>query len=184
MRFSQWPRYQSPAAGMAWVRPPLSILHRQDSHIDIHTVAMPTTPFLSQPNPLRFRGIPDSLALHHLEGSECCLIHADNPLSSFHGVFLNPRVRVGYNRAAYEAVHPSEAQNWISPCSSFSLSNIVVPFWENRLRRWFSTPVFWRGAIRQRVKRWEEEGKNRYEYGEFCLVDEMQVLVSNGWAHV
>lgn len=147
---------------------------------------MPTNPFLSQTNPLRFRGIPDSLALHHLEGSECCLIHADNPLSSNHGVFLNPRVRVGYNRAAYEAVHPSGTGNWVSPSSSSSpsLSNIVVPFWKNRLRRWFSTPIFWRGAIRQRVKRWEDDGKNRYEPGEFCLVDEMQVLVSNGWAHV
>ena len=26
-------------------------------------------------SPLRFRGIADSLATHHLEGSECCLIH-------------------------------------------------------------------------------------------------------------
>jgi hypothetical protein len=147
---------------------------------------MPTTPFLSQSNPLRFRGIPDSLALHHLEGSECCLIHADNPLSETHGVFLNPKVRVGYNRAAYETVHPPATQNWVSPSSSLSLTKIVVPLWENRLRRWFSTPFFWKRAIRGRVKRWEEvdDVEYRHEPGEFCLVDEMQVLVSNGWAHV
>ncbi|EED19751.1 polysaccharide export protein (CAP59), putative [Talaromyces stipitatus ATCC 10500] len=150
-------------------------------------VAMPTSPFLSQTNtPLRFRGIPDSLALHHLEGSECCLIHADNPLSSTHGVYLNPKVRVGYNRAAYTAVHPLKPQNWIS--SSFSpsssLARIVVSFWENRLRRWFTMPVFERRVIRRRVKNWENEEGNRHEPGEFCLIDEMQVLVSNGWAHV
>lgn len=68
--------------------------------------------------------------------------------------------------------------------SSSSLRNIVFRLWENRLRRWTSTPVFWRRSIRQRIERWEEEGKGRYEAGDFCLVDEMQVLVSNGWAHV
>jgi hypothetical protein len=31
--------------------------------------------------PLRFRGISDSLAKYHLEASECCLIHFDNPLT-------------------------------------------------------------------------------------------------------
>lgn len=150
-----------------------------------YTVAMPTTPFLSQSNPLRFRGIPDSLALHHLEGSECCLVHADNPFSTTHGVFLNPKVRVSYNRAAYEAVHPPATQNWVSS-SPFSLTKVVLSLWENRLRRWFSTPFFWKRAIRRRVERWQEESnaEHRSEPGEFCLVDEMQVLVSNGWAHV
>lgn len=186
MRFSQCLRSQLPAAGTAWVSP-FPLYYTFPSKIKTLCVdnplpvVMPTTPFLSQNNnPLKFRGIPDSLALHHLEGSECCLIHADNPLAATHGVFLNPRVRVGYNRAAYEAVHPSGTRNWVSS----SLSNIVLPFWENRLRRWFSTPVFWRRAIRRRVGRWEDEDKERYEPGEFCLVDEMQVLVSNGWAHV
>ncbi|EAQ87609.1 hypothetical protein CHGG_04228 [Chaetomium globosum CBS 148.51] len=54
---------------------------------------------------LRFRGIPDSLAALHLEASECCLIHADNPGSRTRGVYVNPAVRVGYNRLAYDAVH-------------------------------------------------------------------------------
>ncbi|KAJ6185974.1 hypothetical protein N7519_007275 [Penicillium mononematosum] len=52
-------------------------------------VAMPASPFIAS-SPLRFRGIPDSLAEYHLEGSECCLIHTDNPLSVEKGVYLNP----------------------------------------------------------------------------------------------
>src|SRR5438270_8111059 len=40
-------------------------------------VVFQADPFYRDP-PLSFRGIPDSLAIHHLEGSECCLIHADN----------------------------------------------------------------------------------------------------------
>ena len=27
-------------------------------------------------------------------------------------------------------------------------------------------------------------GRTRYETGEGCLINEMQVLVENGWAHV
>ncbi|BAE60536.1 unnamed protein product [Aspergillus oryzae RIB40] len=52
-------------------------------------VAMDAAPFYQHP-PLKFRGISDSLAKSHLEGSECCLIHADNPLSREKGVWLNP----------------------------------------------------------------------------------------------
>ena len=55
-------------------------------------VVFQADPFYKSP-PLSFRGIPDSLAVHHLEGSECCLIHADNELSTVKGVWLNPNVR-------------------------------------------------------------------------------------------
>ncbi|OAQ97990.1 hypothetical protein LLEC1_03544 [Akanthomyces lecanii] len=79
-------------------------------------VVMPADPFVS-PTKLRFRGIPDSLALQHLEGSECCLIHADNPLSKTLGA-------------------------------------------------------------------WQKEDSARHEPGVFCLINEMQVLAENGWAHV
>lgn len=54
---------------------------------------------------LRFRGIPDSLALHHLEGLERCLIHADNSLTLTRGVWLNPNVRVSYNSKADNVVN-------------------------------------------------------------------------------
>jgi hypothetical protein len=67
-------------------------------------VAMDAEPFHGS-SPLRFRGIADGLAEMHLEGSECCLIHTDNPLSATKGVYLNPNVRVGYNIEAYEAVN-------------------------------------------------------------------------------
>ena len=72
---------------------------------------MHAAPFMSNPS-LSFRGMPDSLALHHLEGSECCLIHVDNPLSAEYGVFVNPNVRVGYSGEAYEAVHSEILSLW------------------------------------------------------------------------
>lgn len=136
---------------------------------------MSAVPFVS-PNPLRFRAIPDSLALFHLEGSECCLIHADNPLSATKGVYLNPNVRVGYSGPAYNAVHP--AHNWLS------FWRILVALWENRLRCWTTTPIFKEWLVRSRVHRWKAQDKQNQEPGEFCLINEMQVLVENGWAHV
>lgn len=90
-------------------------------------------PFLTDP-PLRFRGIPDSLAQFHLEGSECYLIHADNPLSTHKGIYINPLVRVGYSDPAYAAVHPTS--NWLSPV------RILWGLWMNRLRRWTSSTWF------------------------------------------
>lgn len=135
---------------------------------------MPADPFVT-PTKLRFRGIPDSLALQHLEGSECCLIHADNPLSKTLGVFLNPRVRVGYNLAAYQATHPSGS--WVS------VADIFFGLWQNRLRRW--TRVSFEGwVVRSRVAAWQKEDMARHEPGVNCLINEMQVLAHNGWAHV
>lgn len=138
-------------------------------------VVFDASPFYS-PSPLHFRGISDSLATHHLEGSECCLIHADNPLSDTKGVWLNPNVRVGYDRNAHSAVHAME------PWPSFF--NRFVGLWENKLRRWSTTVVFKEWSVRGRVQQWESEGNGRYEPGLQCLINEMQVLVHNGWAHV
>lgn len=138
---------------------------------------MPATPFLPPTN-LRFRGLPDSLATHHLEGSECCLIHADNPLSKSQGVFLNPNVRVGYNQDAYLAVNP-ENRNWLSTWDIFSGR------WENRVKRWFTSVFIKEWRMRWRVGRWmKSEGRGETEKGMNCLINEMQVLVENGWAHV
>ena len=44
--------------------------------------------FDSLRNPLLSRGIADSLATHHLKGSECRLFPADNPQSLRKGVCL------------------------------------------------------------------------------------------------
>lgn len=135
-------------------------------------VAMDPEPFYAKP-PLSFRGVPDSLADYHLEGSECCLIHADNPLSQKKGVYVNPNVRVGYNGAAYEAVNAF--LTWPSPF------NRVVGVWKTRLATF---PAMMRYAsermtVHKRVSQWGVD-----EPGAYCLVNEMQILVENGWKHL
>lgn len=140
-------------------------------------VAMDAAPFYDS-KPLSFRGIPDSLALSHLEGSECCLIHADNPLSRTKGVWLNPNVRVGYSGPAYEAVHSLSTSPWISTFS------VVLGSWSNRVLRWVTTPYFKEEAVEGRVNMWRKKAKGNVEGGGFCLINEMQVLIWNGWAHV
>jgi len=120
--------------------------------------------------------VPDSLAKYHLEGSECCLVHADNPLTPSHGVWLNPLVRVGYNRGAYEAVHASEP--WPAVGSAFWGN------WRNRVARWVTTTRFKKDAVEKRLEQWASQDKSRFEMGKLCLINEMQVLIENGWAHV
>ncbi|KKY29119.1 putative polysaccharide export protein [Phaeomoniella chlamydospora] len=138
-------------------------------------VIMPVEPFYDKLNPLRFRGVNDKLAAYHLEASECCLIHSDNPYTPSRGVWLNPRVRVGYNEAAYKMVKDA---NWLGSL------DIVVGLWRNRILRWSTTSWFTKGTIRQRLKEYTKRNPNNPETGTFCLINEMQVLVENGWAHV
>lgn len=138
-------------------------------------VIFDSSPFYGA-SPLRFRGIADSLATRHLEGSECCLIHADNPQSTRKGVWLNPSVRVGYDPKAYTAVHTSEP--WPS------LGERFVGIWQNRVQRWVTTVWFKETFVRYRLSLWTNEDHNRHEPGVYCLINEMQVLVHNGWAHV
>ncbi|KAI4151571.1 MAG: hypothetical protein L6R39_001999 [Caloplaca ligustica] len=139
-------------------------------------VAFDAAPFYHMP-PLRFRGIPDSLARYHLEASECCLVHADNPLSSKSGVWLNPHVRVGYNAEAYDSVHQS------TPWPSIAES--IVGLWKNRFWRWI-TPTFHKKLkVTGRVREWTRKGLGEVAQRELiCFINEMQVLVANGWAHV
>jgi hypothetical protein len=136
---------------------------------------MPSKPFTPAIG-LKFRGIDDSLALYHLEGSECCLIHADNPESHSKGVFLNPKVRVGYNQWAYEQANPGGG--WIS------FWQIIRGLWENRLRRWMTTPWFKEWVVNRRLSSWRRKNPGVEEPGRVCLVNEMQVLVENGWKHL
>lgn len=137
---------------------------------------MPADPFISSP-PLRFRAIPDSLAASHLEGSEFCLIHIDNP---FHTpqkrTYVNPQVLVGYSGDAYAAMHPQQLllSSW----------RIFTALWENRIRRWATSPWLKAWRVRSKVGRWTALSEQHHEAGEVCLVNEMQVLAENGWAHV
>jgi hypothetical protein len=141
---------------------------------------MPITPFLpntttTTTTPLRFRAISDTLARNHLEASECCLIHADNPLSVSKGVFLNPNVKSGYDGSSYDAVH--------SPDAILSPLQIYSAVWKNRLLRWFTTTIFKEHLVTTRVGKWISETKG-WERGSFCLINEMQILRKNGWMHM
>jgi hypothetical protein len=138
-------------------------------------VAMPASQFISGPK-LRFRGVDDSLALSHVEGSECCLIHADNPESVTKGVFLNPKVRVGYNMKAYDAVNPRGS--WLTSWEIFG------GLWKNRLQRWFTTVWFKEYTVGRRLSAWNHKHAEKTEPGRFCLINEMQVLIENGWKHL
>ena len=140
-------------------------------------VIFAAAPFYSNP-PLEFRGIDDSLAEKHVEGSECCLIHVDNELSSSKGVWINPNVRVAYNDGADEAVN--RAGGWPTGFGR------VKGVWANR---WDSaTGWYWhwreRWVVNGAVRAWELEGEGRKEEGTLCLADSMQVLVENGWVHI
>lgn len=125
---------------------------------------------------LSFRGIEDSLAQYHLEGSECCLVHADNLLTASKGVWMNPNVRVGYTPQAYESVHSSIP--WPS------IGGAWTGLWRNRAGRFLSSEKWRRMAVDARLKQWGAAQQSRFEPGRHCLIDEMQVLVENGWAHV
>jgi hypothetical protein len=141
---------------------------------DLTEAVFDAAPFQNPSKPLRFRGISDSLAKYHLEASECCLIHADNPLTKSMGVWLNPTVRVGYNSHAYDWA--TIGGEWPSP---------------GRLKGWLLTYGSWllglpqqKGDIAKRFREWQRQNPTNHEPGTHCLVDEMQVLVGNGWAHV
>lgn len=143
-------------------------------------VAFDSAPYYANP-PLQFRGIDDSLADLHLEGSECCLIHADNYLSSQKGVWLNPNVRVGYNVKAYNKIKKA-----YFPSAFWT----VVGAWTNRIVSWrvgIQTNLETR-VVRKRLEQWAAETPKgqppRYEAGEACLINEMQIMWSNGWKHL
>ncbi|KAL4981549.1 cryptococcal mannosyltransferase 1-domain-containing protein [Aspergillus falconensis] len=93
-------------------------------------------------------------------------IHADNPLSERQDVYLNPRV----------PVHPIGA--WLSP------RDIALGVWRDRLLRCATTTGFQKFVVNRRVALWQERLYDRLEVGEFCLVNEMQVLAAHSWAHV
>ena len=149
-------------------------------------VAFKAEPFYAS-QPLRFRAVADSLARHHLEGSECCFIHADGHRTNRQGVWLNPNVRVGYNLTVYEAVNPAAREGRVWP----PWREKVRGTWHNRMTRWLGWPrrmAEWYG-VKGRVMAWQDERvkngtKPNHEAALHCLINEMQVLVENGWLHV
>ena len=139
---------------------------------------------------LAFRGIGDELAGRHLEGSECCLVHADNPFSETRGVWVNPRVRVGYSGKAYEGVHAAGWDGKVKGTEPLwpKSRDVVWGVWSNRIRRWTRSVRMKERRVAKRVRKWVEQGRKlgdeRVEKGIYCLINEMQVLRENGWAHV
>lgn len=141
---------------------------------------------------LKFRGVDDSLAMKHVEGSECCLIHADNKADrDKKGVWINPNVRVAYATvnttidAVYQAVNPEkEGGRW--PGGWEAISGI----WENRLIRVMGRMRLWSEirVVKRRVAGWvkeeKREGRVVKEEGLECLVNEMQVMFKDGWQHI
>lgn len=138
---------------------------------------------------LRFRGIPDSLALKKLEASECCLIHADL-LASGHahkGIFLNPAVRSGYTSEAYRLTHQGPDRGFVSRWQ------YVTGIWKNRFARWKADGISSSagqnmGEVFRRIREWQDEGlkigESREEVGDYCTIMEMHILIWNGWKHV
>ncbi|KAG0639900.1 cryptococcal mannosyltransferase 1-domain-containing protein [Tuber brumale] len=131
-------------------------------------VAFDAAPFLL-PSNLRFRGVPDSLAKWHVEGSECCLIHYDNPVSG-KGVWLNPNVRVAYRVKGWELIR--RGVGW--PGRWEKVWGGVVGIVTAVLRLPWGD-----GKVAGRIREWGGS-----EPGADCLIDEMQVLVHNGWKHL
>ncbi|KAK6842703.1 hypothetical protein PG990_005365 [Apiospora arundinis] len=171
-----WPWFQSPKSKESALRnEPIPVVSCWNG-----IVVFDSAPYYANP-PLQFRGIDDSLADLHLEGSECCLIHADNYLSSEKGVWLNPNVRVGYNVKAYNKIKKA-----YFPSSFWS----VIGAWVNRIVSWrvgIQTNLETR-VVRKRLEQWAAEtprGQSpRFEPGEACLINEMQIMWSNGWKHL
>ncbi|KAL8835215.1 MAG: hypothetical protein Q9170_003411 [Blastenia crenularia] len=130
-------------------------------------------------NPLKFRGIPDSLAQYHVEASECCTVHYDNPLTSSLGVWINPAVRVGYSSAAYNAVQTGDRQpNWPTR------SELRWGHWKSKWIWRLQDPGFslsiWK--TRYRLRQWQRNHPQELEPGLACASDLAMVLTSNGWA--
>ncbi|KAI1373200.1 glycosyltransferase family 69 protein [Hypoxylon crocopeplum] len=171
-----WPWFQSPTARASAERnDPIRVTSCWNG-----IVAFNAAPFYANP-PLQFRGIDDSLADLHLEGSECCLIHADNYLTSEKGVWLNPNVRVAYGVKAYYQIRTNRFPNpfWA-----------IIGAWINRLKGWRIAlqSQLENRVVRSRLEQWKIETPDgdlpRYEPGEACLINEMQIMWSNGWKHL
>lgn len=100
------------------------------------------------------------------------------------GVWLNPNVRVSYNPEADAVVNPKNGV-WPSPRER------VLGIWANRWARWsgFLQRLSEQYVVDSRLRAWKKEVKREghaepHEPGPYCLINEMQILIENGWAHV
>lgn len=173
---STWPYFLSSAARSAL---------RSNQPIRVQSCRNGITVFDAAPfygaHPLHFRGVADSLAKKHVEGSECCLVHADNPLSATRGAWLNPNVRVGYSELAYHTVNLGPHVTWLSTTSK------VFGMWKNRWVRLYGamrrTSELW--VITKRISQWMSEVKEdiiiqrdgEKDTAFNCLMNEMQILI-------
>jgi Cryptococcal mannosyltransferase 1 len=136
--------------------------------------AFDAKPFLAPGKPLRFRAIDDSFAQRHVEASECCLIHVDNPETTRRGVWVNPQVRVAYHEDAYLQMKswPTAMDRLFGAWLNFRNDITGMPW-----------PKSW---ITGAVKEWLEEDPTRRgsEPGLFCLEDQMQILNAQSWQTV
>lgn len=195
-----WPWFQSPTARDSALRgEPVRVASCWNGVVVFDAAPFYSTGATTTP-PLLFRGIDDSLADFHLEGSECCLIHADNPLTAQKGVWLNPGVRVGYDAAAYRAVRATATHSDETMAVSAVTAApgrrypgtfwTIVGAWSNRLSRWHAgvQSSIEARTVRGRIDQWRAEtpaaAELRHEPGEACLINEMQIMWSNGWMHL
>lgn len=138
--------------------------------------AFDAAPFQNLQNPLRFRAVNDSLAEYYLEASECCLIHYDNPLSVSKAVWMNPKVRVGYDAERYDAVH--HPPSW--PSTAETILGLVTRVWA-RILHLRIRPIL----IDQRYDEWAERSIYHTEIGSDCLVNKAMVVSGKGkWSEV
>ena len=126
---------------------------------------------------LQFRGIDDSLAVEHLEGSESCLIHADNTLSRSKGVWINPDVRVAYNTTPYDVMSATDGVAWPSSVE------VATGVWLNRLKRWSRAFFLVDHGVENKIAAWRQQDTGHREPGNYCIIDEMQIVLWNGWGH-
>ena len=145
----------------------------------INVVASDAAPFQRLQNPLRFRGISDSLAQYHVEASECCTIHYDNPLSPKLGVWINPAVRVAYSSAAYNAVvaSPGKRHNSQWP-TAFELR---WGYWSSKWIWWLRDPAS-PAKTWHLIRQWHQDHAHTVEPALPCVSDLAMVLTSKGWA--
>lgn len=164
--------FQFRVAGMEWVIQFRSIFFSFQRELT-NAVAFNAEPFQSNENPLRFRSIPDSLAEYHVEASECCLIHYDNPLSETIGVWINPAVRVGYSPAAHIAVSSGE---WPTK------HELRWGNWKSKWTWWIRDPG---PLLKVSLRRWQ--WRRRYpdfkEPGLACVEDLAMVVTGDGWRY-
>lgn len=163
---SRWPWFRSSSSRSA-------VHHSEPIPLDScwgGLTVLDSAPFYGE-SPLEFRALDDRLAGSHIEASETCLLHADNPVSPKR-VWMNPLVRVA-----------SSVRNYSTLKAAFpSWSTAVTGSWVNRLSRVTSQFSLGsaQGDIRSRVQEWSHKvpkgNPERYEPGVSCLRDDVQIV--------